>query len=278
MHSQENRTITVSGRANLRLYPSKLILVGKVEVVGRTLQLAMGESEERKAAIRQWLERLGCDEVEFGQPRFPDQAEPDAHTHTRRHMSMVGALSRLAGREPEPDVNHRSVVYVYAACWNIEGMPPEETLVLADRIRFELAEDADEASEETEGSQFDPELQFQEMLASMGTESREDNTYMVFLTKLTDSHYRQLLEAAYDNATHKAVQIVDMLQTSLGKVSGFHILQDPLAREISRNFFRDHAAPILSESPLNPGPGEQISECPRAMDFELSASITFDQN
>ena len=89
MSSRDTHTVTVSGRATLRLPPSQLILVGRVEVVGETLELALGESEQRKEATRQWLRRIGCDEIEFGLPRFPNQVEPNAHSSTRRHMAIA---------------------------------------------------------------------------------------------------------------------------------------------------------------------------------------------
>lgn len=274
MNKCENTTISVQGNSRVCRRPSSLILLGRILKSAPTLELALKSLNQKREAVSRWLEGLDANDIEFGEPRFPDQVEPNP-----MRIAQKMTQQRL-GQLAQENTGKRSVLTSYMAQWPITDKSSGEMLVLVDRIQFEAA-DLQESEGEVQRRrpsdrpswETDPMQELESRMSVITTPSDGDEIHFLFLSSLPDAQHEEALVDAFRDGRAKgsmtaraAGMELDQLQCARWSTSG--------ASEV-HGLQRQMYLPLLAETPLKTGPNQLLQESPRTAEFDVSVHLTF---
>ena len=192
--SARQPTVHTKGSVNVRVRPSELLLKTRLRVGEATLELRLAKLKALCQMTAEWLKRLGAKKVEFGDPYFSNQAKNDLvrHLHSAAR-AFTKAPAGGSGRERARDVE-----VIVTALWDISAMSAEETLILMDRLWFEIIPETEVAeTPETalETSRLPAEGNVQEIVNQLirQLEPGEDPVQFLCISRV---HERQIEEAA----------------------------------------------------------------------------------
>lgn len=251
-----------SGSVTLRQRPTRLVMRLVLHAAEATLELGLANLRKRCAAASQWLKRLDADAVEMGEPHFAGQAESEPAKQMRAATAM--ALTRRTGKAATAE-RRREVNVVATATWPIADKSSEETLVLMDRLQFELAHDAgtsDVAEEPPEW--FEPEEQMQAMLARMTEPPPVDRApQFLFIATVSEKQLAQAYAEAFAMARQQAEQLTQAMNMRAYRLASIHPTfgaLDPLRTD--RIMARHRCAALLAGCTLDLTDHDIVSDSP----------------
>src|SRR5580698_5071439 len=127
-------TVHCNGSCSVRTRPSELLLKTRLRVDDATLDLRLAKLKQLCQMTAEWLKRLGATRVDFGDPYFSSQANKDP---LKRLHPAARALTKPPTGGSTRD-HTRDVEVIVTALWDISAMTAEETLILMDRLWFEI--------------------------------------------------------------------------------------------------------------------------------------------
>ncbi len=263
MSNSTSPMISVEGNSQVCRRPSSLILLGRLRESALTLELALQNLKHKREAVSRWLSELESTDIEFGEPRFPEQVESNPML-----MAQKMANQRLQ-RQKHGNNQNRSILLSYVAQWPIGDKTSDEMLLFIDRIQFEAADlqaaEVDEQKGRQQGDshawETDPMQEVRSlMMSSMETPPDGDEIHFLFLSSLTETQYEQALAEALRDGRTKAPwrpafgMELDQLQRRHWTASdGQHGVND---------IHRRMLLPLLAETPLRTAPNQMIHETP----------------
>lgn len=273
MSDKSEATVSVEGKAVIRIKPSDFILIGSVTGEGTTLQNALDELEKKRAQVEPWLLEIGNATIEFGSARLPEQAEVDVFK-----AAAARGMSHLQS-PTEPVAKTRKVFQAYSAVWSIEEMTSNQILIFSDRLRFETQDKPVEESlpePDFESEEFDPEM-FQKQLLARMEPNREENreAHFLFRSRLPKEEFESGIKNACENARRNAELIASGAGRKLGdlqSISGHSICgYDHLHNDVHRSSL----LPMLNEVDLTAGERVSLSENPKPAKFDISLHASY---
>ena len=270
-------TVHCSGSASIRTRPSELLLKTRLRVDEATLELRLAKLKTLCEMTAEWLKRLGAKKVDFGDPYFSNHANKNP---IRSLHSAARALTKApaggSGRERTRDVE-----VIVTALWDISTMTAEETLILMDRLWFEIIPETEVAeTPETalETSRLSAEVNAQEILNRVmhRLEPGEEPVQFLCISRL---HEHQLEEAS-TQAYVQAHQQAERMARASGKRLGELLSLNPLHRQLDahrpdRMMDRQRCMAILSGTTYEIGENETIFDDARTVEFTVQLSCTY---
>jgi hypothetical protein len=270
-------TVHCNGSVSVRVRPSELLLKTRLRVNESTLELRLSKLKKLRQMTVERLKCLGAKRVEFGDPYFSSQADKDP---LKRMLPTARALTRPpdggSGRDRARDVE-----VMATALWDISAMTAEETLILMDRLWFEIIPERDVAeTRETDlqSSRWTSEANAQEIVNQVmrRLEPGEESVQFLCISRLNE---RQLDEAAA-KAYFQAHQQADCLARASGKRLGELLTINSLNRHVDvmrpdRMMDRQRCMAILSGTSYEMGENEIVFDDACAVDFTVHVSCSF---
>jgi hypothetical protein len=254
-----------------------LVLLGKIQASAPTLELALQNLNQKRDAVSRWLKALAADDLEFGEPRFPDQVEPDP-----MRMAQQMAQRRMRHRNPESlqdDGGKRSILVSYSAQWPIADKSSDEMLVLVDRIQFEAADLQDgeeELQEQPAAWEVDPVKEMQSLMSEMAPKPDGDEIHFLFLSCLTEAQREKALAEAFRDGHAKGAMTARAAGKELGDLQTAH--WSPAESDALHGVHEMHRRtyfPLVAETPFRRRPDQVVHESPCAAEFVVSVHLTF---
>ncbi len=277
MNQATRSTVSVQGSTHVLQRPSFLVLLGRIHASAPTLELALQNLDQKREAFSRWLKELSAENLEFGEPRFPDQVEPDPMRMSQQIAQQH--MRRLSSQSLEDDDGKRSVLAGYTAQWPIGDKSFNEVLVFVDRIQFEasnLQESDEEPKEPTPSWQTDPMSEMQSVMSEMYTPEDGDEAHLLFLSSLTDSQHEEALAEAFRDGCAKADMTARAAGRELDDLKGAHWAGSTLeALQSAHEIQRRTLLPLLAETPFRAGPNQFVRESLRPAEFVVSIHLTF---
>ena len=280
----DSPTVTALGKATVRRRPSRLVMVGSISGNGTTLQLSLEDVAKKKQSTTNWLYGLKAEEINYGEPRFPDQVEPNPYTAIQRRRQL------RKGKAKTSFVN-RIVLVTYSAIWSIEEMTSDEIMIFSDRLRFESANDESPATKQDvqteEPTKRDFELdipgvdEMLEMQRDMMSElekppAENRETYFLFLSRLPQPDVEKAVNNACQDARSKASIMAKAVGKKIGELNSVSSFTADTAGRLSiGKIHREQFMPMLQEVYLGDDNNEIFSENPKAAEFNFSIHLTF---
>lgn len=273
MTANNSATVSVEGRAVIRVKPSDFILIGSVTGEGSTLQNALDELEEKRAQVEPWLLGIGNATIEFGAARLPEQTDPSIY-----QSPMTRGMPNLHG--PEPEVRTRKVFQAYLAVWSIENMSSNEILIFSDRMRFETQDkniEEDPQDSATDLNEFDPQMLHKQLLSRMEP-NREENreAHFLFRARLPKKEFETGVAIACEDAMANAKLLAAGVGRKVGNlrsVSGHSIGR---IDQIQNDMHRSNQHPMLNEVDLTADEWVSLSENPKPARFTISFHASYE--
>ena len=281
----DGKQITVQGQASIRKRPNYLLIIGSVLGKGNSLELALQNLEAKQKLVESWLLRIEAGDIEFGEPRLPEQVESDGMDVAKLHMKRLEKTRRLLGRAmgtEDPDTSQpgnrqANVTKTFMASWKLEGLSSSEVLILADRIRVEAGDESDEP-EQTPPLDSDlpsSAMAAVELATSMTPDKFDDReTRFLFKTAMDSADKQQLVDIAIADARQSALTIADRAGLDITELESIRQHTHFVNTEQTMDFMRDRAFPILKEVHLDKKDAIYL-ENPRPAVFTLAMSVTF---
>lgn len=270
---QKEMTIGGKGSVAVRQRPSLLLMKFPMRAAEATLEMGLAKLKGQREAAEQWLKRLGAVRIDFGEPHFADQAEMDHMT--RAQMRATGSLKR---RLPKSSTGERAsgLRLVLTAYWDIASMSAEETLMLLDRLRFEVAGDAGTAeTAEEPPSWLSPEDRLREFASQMIQPPADEETpQFLFISRLDEEQLTKALTAAVAQAQRDAERGARAAGLQL---AGLKWVNSTCAndRGHERMMERQRCAGLLAGSSYDLAEDEIVSDDLRSVEFRVSASMWY---
>jgi hypothetical protein len=278
MSDSDSATISVHGLTQVSVRPSQLLLLGRVQASGTTLELALQQLSQKRSAVERWLRTLSADVVEIDEPRFPEQVEPSpmqlASRSAARYAAKIPSGGRSAGH------GERNVVVFYWAKWSISQLTSEEILVLVDRIQFEASEMQKPEQEvqmpSLEDWEANPMGELEAVVSQLSPSADDDPTHILFLSTLDDESHDRAVQAAIADGEQRAKRLAAAAGRALGplqSIFGVTVEKDDLggASEIHRRAF----TPLVNEVPDLVGAHQMLRESQRKAGFRVTVRLTY---
>jgi len=246
-----------------------LVLLGKIYASAPTLELALQKLNQKRQAVSRLLEQLETKDLQFGEPRFPEQAEPDP-------MRMAQMRRRLPD-PPQGNSRKRSVLASYSAQWPIADKSSDDMLIFVDRIQFEVADlqRVEEAPKERPLSrENDPMREIQSVMADMAP-PEGDEIHFLFLSSLTEAQREEVLAEAFRDGHAKAALTARAAGKELDDLCNAHWFPSASEALQGAQEMYHFYLPLLAETPFRTGTNQAIHLSPRAAKFVMTIHLTF---
>lgn len=208
--TEENPTITVTGRTKVSQPPSKLLMIKTIKASAPTLEMALTKMRQKCDSAVQLLTRLKATEIEFEEPRFPEQKELGPYAKAKeirdRTRRVTSALMPGTESTEESKSEDKCVEIVLSGTWPIKGLTSDETLIFLDRLQFETADqeiEPEDSQEQPRDWTSQAEIQTRAMLAGFEEEENEDKCQFYFVSELSEEQRVK----AYDQVLLEAKKI-----------------------------------------------------------------------
>ena len=274
--------VSVSGTAVVRRRPSLLMMLRSVEATAPTLELALSRLRLKSEAAVQLLQRLDAQNIEFGEPRFPEQQESGPLSMARRRVAAVKAAAGARGAKNKtngPGNSHKQVQATVSAVWPIEDMTSEEVLILVDRLQFETADQSEEADQpelpESDGWESGLAQQAREMFSGLVDVPEQGGSQFLFVSRLPEDLRKEAVANAVADGRKKAELIAEAAGRQIGDIETIYTNGIvPHEMQIKR-YSQSTNMPLLAETSFGSVKDEIILESPRAADFNISLTLSF---
>ncbi|MEL7498958.1 MAG: SIMPL domain-containing protein [Planctomycetota bacterium] len=267
-------TINAQGNAQIRQRPSYLLMTGTLHSVDTTLELALRVLRKKCDAATQWLKRLDAIDIEFGEPRFPDQVENDPMQAVRKRF---GKLSPATSGS-----NQKKIMISFTALWPIEAMSSDDVLIFADRLRFEVEDLSDSEETKPEVPDWSSEMEMEQIQSLMSgmleMRANDSSTQFLFVSRLSDEKRDEGIRTALDDARSRATVLAQAAGGTLGNLRMINCYQTDLTNPAVsyQRMQRNVLTPTLADTSYGAKENEIISESPRAVDFKITVSVMFE--
>ncbi len=277
MSAPSRPTVSAEGTAIIRQRPSCLVMVGSIEASETTLELTLKSLSQKRVAVSRWLESLEATDIKFGEPRFPNQVDPDP---VRMVQQRTRQRIRRSSRNEEEEQENKRVVVSYSAVWPIAEKSSDEVLIFVDRLQFEsegLTGSKQEPEEvATPSWSDDPMEEIQSMMAGFPPDSIEKETHFLFLSRVNDAQLEEAMAEAFADAKLKATRIARAAEAELGELQNAHSLRSETESMYSwHQIQRRSTMPLLTEAPFCVRKDEFVTESPRTVEFVLTVHVTY---
>ncbi len=270
--------ISTNGQVTIRQRPTRLLMHVVLYAVEATLELGLKKLRQKGEAASRWLERLNAAEIRLGEPFFMEMANHKDPMQRAQQMAARAMGRRVPKRSSS--VRKSEVNMVLTAVWDIASLSAEQTLVLLDRLRFEVgdAEDVDaEAVAENDRWPM-PEDLLQEMVEQFNQSSENERSpEFLFITRLDDDRREQAIAEAFTQAQAQAEFFAQAVGRRL--VHEPHLIQwgvDIRAfHRPDRMQNRHRLGALLSECSYDLDENEVVSDDPRSAEFPIRIGASY---
>ena len=272
--NNEQPTISAQGRAMIRQRPSYLLMSGMLQASEATLELALENLHKRSDATLKWLKRLEAQGIEFSEPRFPEQVDPDPMS-----SMMTRRITNRKGYEPpeSEDDGKKKINVVYTARWPIDKMSSDQVLIFADRLKFEASELADPESAPEEEPVWTPDDDpLQTMMSQMMEPAADASTRFFFISQLSKEQYQVGLSDALADAQETAETIAKAAGRKIIRIQSIQCSPDTAGQlHMMNRIRRQFEASNLAETSYGQGENEIVSESPKAAVFSVTLTAIY---
>lgn len=267
-------TASGQGSATVRQRPHLLLMVTRLRTAEATIELGLAKLKAKAEATARLLQRLGAARVETGEPHFDDQTnkDPIAAIQVRTAKALRKRTADDPTHPPERGTNA-----VLTAAWPIATLTAEETLGLVDRLRFELAEDA-EAGESREGLQpwASPEERVMEMMAQIHTPPPDDLApQFLFVAAAGEEQREKAAAEAFARARRQAETVARAAGFRLGALASVHGGFNGYDVRPDRMMERQRCAALLRGSSYDQDEHEVITDRPQSAEFAVTLNVSY---
>ncbi|HEV8059049.1 MAG TPA: hypothetical protein VGP68_04210 [Gemmataceae bacterium] len=272
--NQPKASVHSNGSVTVRQRPYLLLLRVQLRVQEATLELRLAKVKKLCQATSEWLKRLGANRVDFGEPFFADQ--------TNDPMKRMGAVARAVVRKstgtaaPE---RSRDVNVIVTATWNIASLSPEDTLVLVDRLWFDLVPETETPEGESGQARWSsPEEEWREALMQVLNQPVQDDCAptFLFLSRLSEEDLDKAAAEAFKVAHRHAERLAKAAGRRLGEMG--NIIGSPSRISQIRPdqlMQRQRCTALLAGTSFDLDEYEVVSDDLRAVDFTVGMSVTY---
>jgi hypothetical protein len=249
-------------------------MVTRLRTAEPTLELGLTKLKAKAEATSSLLRRLGAVRVETGEPHFDDQTDKDPLTAMQARTAK--AFRKRSTDEPPPPPE-RGTNAVLTAAWPIATLTADETLVLVDRLKFELAEDTG-SGESREGllPWASPEEQVMEMMAQIHAPPDDLAPQFLFVAAAGEEQREKASAEAFARARRQAELVARAAGFRLGALAtihgGFNGYADPRP---DRMLERQRCAALLRGSSYDQDEAELITDRPQSAEFTVTLNVSF---
>ncbi len=267
-------TVSTSAVASVRQRPALLLMVVRVRAAEATLELGLaGVKRACEDAVRR-LTRLGAAKVWAGDPHPDDQANPDPMARMR--VAAAATARRMAPAGP-PD--RHGVNVALAALWELAGRSPEEVLTLVDRLRFEIAADAEPPDQPAGPTPWaEPEEQIQQLqrLVAQAINPPDDCApQFLYIARPTEEQLARAAAEAYELARQQAERLARVAGRRLGGPTALNYGHTAADGRADRLMEQQRCAAVLASISYELRDGEAVSEDARATEVTISVHASY---
>jgi hypothetical protein len=266
-------TANANAGVTVRCRPSVLLLVLRVRSEQATLELGLADVKRQGEEIGRRMTKLGATRVWAGEPHPDDQADTDPMARMQ-----AAAASRMKRTAAAPTDRRPAVNITLAASWDIAGQSVEQVLLLADRLRFDVALDEEPQAQPEQPDWSDPVASLQKMMTAMTAPAEptpgDRSPTFLFIARPDDGVLAQAAADAYRLARGRADRLARAAGRRLGDVSSV-MYGHAGAERADRMMERQKWNAVLSAACCDLQDGDVVTDDPRAAEVTLSVHATF---